>query len=216
MYARKEYDTLEKNLGIFELIINSIVSVLHSTTLVMIVPFVMLYTKGVYDVNYSRPTFAIVAVIASAFDCFRMPYKTIVTAIGHFKQTRNGAIFEAVLNIVISSVCVVKFGLIGVAIGTLCAMVFRTFQYAIYLSKNVMDRKLSYFVKHIGLSLLTILMVSLISKLYLYEVNSWLKWIVFSILTVLISSSITLAIDLLFYKDDLVSLIKKILNKIIL
>lgn len=212
MYAKGEYDLIEENLGVFELIINSIVSIVHSTTLVMIVPFVMLYTNGVTDVNYARPLYAVIAVVASAFDCFRMPYKVITTAIGHFKQTRNGAIFEAVLNIVLSCLLVRKYGLIGVAIGTLAAMMFRTIQYSVYLSKNVLNRSLKPFIMHILLSLGTIALVYIISTLYMPKINSWLLWIIYSIITVLIAMLITLATDYFIYKKDFMNLLTKVLK----
>lgn len=66
----------------------------------------------------------------------------LVDAAGHFKQTRNGAIFEAFLNVIVSVTLVIKFGLIGVTIGTFCALLFRTLQYSIYASKNILQRNI--------------------------------------------------------------------------
>ena len=101
------------------------------------------------DVEYIRPLFALLTVLSSVFNCFRIPYRVIVINVGHYKQTKNGAIMEAVLHIVISVLGVIKFGLIGVAFGALVAMVFRSCQYAIYLSNNIMHRDIKYFVIHV-------------------------------------------------------------------
>ena len=212
MYAKKEMDVLEDNLGVFELIVNSVVSVAHSTTLAMIVPFVLLYTKGVNDVNYARYSFAAIAVIASVFDCIRMPYKTVVTSIGHFRQTRNGAIFEAVLNITISVVMVIKFGIIGVSIGTLCAMTFRTLQYSIYLSRKVLSRSLKPFVGHTVLTLSIIFVVNFLVYNFMPEITSWLMWFVWAVIVGLSASLITLATDYIFYRKYLIMLITKLLG----
>jgi len=57
MYARNEIDLMHKNLSIFELIIYSFTSIIYSTTLVMMIPFVSIYTKGVTDANYIQPLF---------------------------------------------------------------------------------------------------------------------------------------------------------------
>jgi len=138
MIAKDEKQALEKNFNIFELASFSITTVFFTTTALLIVPFVSIYTKGVSDVNYIRPVFAYIFVAAEAVYCFRIPYHAVVLAAGHFKQTRNGAFAEAFINIVVSVVLVKVWGIIGVAFGTLFAMVFRTFQYAIYLSKNVL------------------------------------------------------------------------------
>lgn len=210
MYANKEYKTMNENLGIYELIVYSATSVLYSVAIVLIVSFALLYTKGVSDVSYERPIFGIVICLAGAFDCFRVPYKTIVTSAGHFKQTRNGAIAEAIINIVISIALVIKLGLVGVAIGSLCAMVFRTCQYAIYMSKNIVNRDISYFIKHILISLCIMAVTYLISKLYIPAIDSWFKWILYAIITTLITTSLTLITDFVFYRNDLFNFLKKL------
>lgn len=210
MFAKEEYDLIKKNLGIYELIIYSLVSIIYSVTMVMIIPFVLIYTKGVNDVDYYRPLFAIAITIGGAFDCYRDPYKTLVTSAGHYKQTRNGAILEAVLNIVISVICTIKFGLIGVAIGTLCAMIFRTCQYAIYLSNKLINRSIFYFIKHVVISIGIIIGISYISKLYMPETLNLLQWIMYSVVTTSLALILTLATDYIFYKEDLKLLIQKV------
>ena len=211
MYARNEIDLMHQNLGIFELIIYSFTSVLYSVALVMILPFVSIYTKGVTDVEYIRPLFALVTITASMFNCFRIPYRVIVINVGHYKQTRNGAIFEAVLNITISIIGILKFGLIGVALGTLCAMTFRSCQYAVYLSKNIMYRDLRYFIVHVLLTFGVMGSVYSISRLYMPSiVDGWFNWVVYASITTVIAIALTVGIDLLLYREDLFNLIKKL------
>lgn len=212
MYAKGENELLEENLGVFELIVNTVVSIMYSVTLAMVVPFVLLYTDGVTDVNYSRPLFALIYVLSGCFDCFRMPYKTVVTAIGHFKQTRNGAIFEAVLNITISCLMVFKFGLVGVAIGTLAAMMFRTIQYSVYLSRKVLNRSLKPFIGHVVLSLSIVFVVNFLSKIYIGTIDNWFMWVVYAAITTIIAVTITFATNYIFYKKYLIILITKVLG----
>ena len=211
MYARNEIDLMHQNLGIFELITYSLATILYSVAFVMILPFVSVYTIGITDADYIRPLFALFTILASMFNCFRIPYRVIVINVGHYKQTRNGAIMEAVINIVVSIVCVYLFGLVGVAIGSLCAMIFRSCQFAFYLSKNIMNRNIKYFIKHVVLSIGTMVIVYLISRLYMpTNFTSYYMWILYSIITGIITLIITFATDYLLYKEDLVNLISKL------
>lgn len=213
MYAKNELDLMKKNLGIYEIIIYSLTTVLCATTLVMFLPFVTLYTKGINDVNYIRPIFAAVMTFACAFNCFRVPYRSIVYAVGHYQQTRNGAIFEAILNITISVVMVYRFGLVGVAIGTLCAMAFRTFQYGLYLSKNIIIRDNMYFIGHIILSFITMAVIYFVSNLLIPSViNSWFMWVLYSCLVALFATVITVIINILFYRNDFYNTLFKLSN----
>jgi len=211
MYSRNEIELMHKNLGIFELLIYSFTSILYSVALVMMLPFVSIYTRTVHDVNYIRPMFSLVLIIGGIFNCFRVPYRAITIAAGHYKQTRNGAIFEAIINIVVSVICVIMFGLIGVAIGTAFAMAFRTIQYVVYLSNNIMYRKISYFIKHALICFAIIIAVYYISLLYIpVHINTWRLWIIYAFITTIIAMLLTLITDILFYKDDLKLLIDKL------
>jgi len=211
MYARNEIDLMHQNLSIFELIIYSFTSVLYSVALVMILPFVSIYTKGVTDIEYIRPLFALVTVLASIFNCFRIPYRVIVINVGHYKQTKNGAIMEAVINIVVSILGSIFFGLIGVALGTLCAMIFRTLQYAIYLSKNIMYRDIKYFIRHVSLTFAIIVAVYAISRLYIpQQMTNWFIWVLYASITTVIAIVLTVGTDYLLYKDDMFRLIDKL------
>lgn len=211
MYAKNEIDLMHENLSIFELITFSMATVLYSVALVMLLPFVTIYTKGIVDTNYIRPLFGFVLLLASMFNCFRIPYRVVVINVGHFKQTRNGAIAEAIINIVISVVGVFFFGLIGVAIGTLAAMMFRTCQYAFYLSKNIMNRDIKYFIKHLIITFIIVGLVYFISKLYIpVNMSGWFTWVMYAVVTSLITIAMTLLIDYIFYKKDMTNLLRKV------
>ena len=213
MYARGEIEAMHKNLGIFELLIYSFTSILYSVALVMMIPFVYVYTSGVTDADYIRSVFSLLLILGGVFNCFRVPYRAITIAAGHYRQTRNGAIMEAVINIVVSVVGVVLFGIEGVALGTLCAMAFRTMQYVIYLSNNIMYRKISYFVKHAVICFGIIAAVHIISRLYMPVIfNGWKMWISYAVINTLIAIFLTLATDYIFYKEDLYNFVTKIIN----
>lgn len=215
MYAKNEIDLMHENLGIFELIIYSFTSILYSVTLSMMIPFVMIYTKGVTDVNYNRPLFSFLLILGGVFNCFRVPYRAITIVAGHYKQTRNGALMEAAINIIVSIIGVIQFGLIGVALGTLCAMVFRTLQYVVYLSKNIMYRDVKYFIRHALLCFAIMAVVYFVSQLYMpASMDGWMTWVIYATITTLIAIVLTLGTDYLFYKHDMVNLFSKVLRNL--
>ena len=137
MIAKEENETLRRNFRAYVCLNNGMVMVLFSTAILCIIPFMKLYTNSFTANGYINKSFSFLLLIAEASYCVRMPFQTVVLAAGHYKQTRNGAFVEAALNIGISILLVHRYGIIGVTIGTLCAMVFRTVQYIWYMSKNI-------------------------------------------------------------------------------
>lgn len=215
MYAKNEKERLNDNLELYEFITFSFTSFIYSTALVMIIPFVMIYTKGVNDVNYNRLVFAIVIVLAGAFDCFRYPYKQIINNAGHYKQTKHIAISEAIINITISILMVIKYGLVGVAIGTLATMIFGAISYSYYVSKYIAERNISKSYVHMIISLVTVVIVYLLSNIYLPKVNSYYEWIIYATITCLLSLFITYVFDVILYNKQMKETIRRI-KKILL
>lgn len=202
MFAKGEKESAYKNLELYEFFTAGFVSVIFSCALVLIVPFVQLYTAGVTDVNYTVPAFAALTVIAQVFMCVRQPYLTVVRAAGHYKQTRNGAIVEAFINIVVSIVLTCLFGMIGVVIGTLIANLFRTIQFASYLRKNILNRPLRKALRSMVWVVLNIGLIAILSQIALkgITIDSWFVWVGAGFACFGIAGTVTVVSSLLFYR----------------
>lgn len=137
-YAIGNQANLLRKFAKFELAFLGISVVLYCTCLQLINPFVGLYTKGVTDANYYQPVFAFIMVLANMVYCVREPYRIMVFAAGKFKETNFGSMLEAGLNLVISIILVAKLGLVGIAIGTLIAILYRYVYFIVYLKKTIL------------------------------------------------------------------------------
>lgn len=209
MLAKGEKDNLRVKFGLYEFLSYGMTTFLFTCTAILIVPFVQVYTKGITDADYIRPAFAYLLVAAFAVYTIRLPYNNLTLAAGHYKQTRNGAFVEAGINVVVSAVLVCFFGIIGVAIGTLAAMTFRTVQYAWYLSKNILIRKFSIFIKRVGCAVICAA-ISLTVNHFLPHigVTSYLTWAVYAIQIAVITGTITALINFILFKKDFINLYK--------
>jgi|SRR5690554_2490972 len=176
---------------------------------ILITSFVDLYVKGVTDINYHRPIFGYIISAIGFFYAVRIPYESIIRAAGHFKQTRNGAIFEASLNIILSFILVIPFGMIGLAIGTLVATIFRTIQYGIYTSKNIVDRSFWYIVKRYFISFISIIITILIFLIMpKITINNFVDWIINGLIITSVGFVVNIIFNIIFYKDDMLKMIK--------
>ena len=116
---------------------------LFSCTGALIVPFVRLYTKGITDADYIQPVFALVLLMAEAVNCMMLPCSGLPAAANRFRQTRWGAYGEAAINIILSCALIHWRPLIGVALGTLTATVFRSVYYMAYSGRHILHIPLS-------------------------------------------------------------------------
>ena len=147
LWARKEIDKLNETIDVYEMCNAALTFSVGVVCYVLILPFVSVYTAGVVDVNYRQPVFAALMICASATQCLLLPYSITISAAGHYKQTKLGAIGEVSINLLVSIVFVHLLGLVGVAIGTLLAMSFRLLYSVWYLSKAILKRPKRRFIK---------------------------------------------------------------------
>ncbi len=209
MIARNEKENLNKKFGMYEFLSYTIITIMFTCAGILILPFVKVYTGGITDVNYIRPAFAFIMVLAYAAFAVRSPYNILTLAAGHYRQTRNGAFAEAAINVAVSIVGVYFWGIVGVALGTLCAMTFRTVQYAWYLSKNILERSFTVFIKRVGTSALSAALSVFVMKLLPeFVIDSYFRWILFGVLTAVVTASVTLLTSLIFSKKELIDTIK--------
>jgi hypothetical protein len=203
MIAKKEAEALDRNVRIYELIINEATVILFTSTALLINPFVMIYTRAVTDVSYDRPIFAYILVLAEGIYCLRLPYQMLVAVAGHFKQTRAAAFAEAGINLVLSVAFVRVFGIAGVAAGTAAAILFRTIYYARYSSKNILHRRFRHFVKRFSVSLLSAAaIIAIVRLLPVWAMDTYTDWVLYVCAVTAIAAVTASGFNWLFYRAD--------------
>lgn len=213
MIAQNKIEELNKHFSKIEWQMHTISTLLFALTASLILPFVRIYTSGIDDANYYSPYFAVTLIIAKLIFCIRIPYTAVVLSAGHFKQTQNSAIMEALLNVVLSILLVKRFGLIGVAAGTLIAVAYRTIYFIFYLSKNILNRNIKIFLKQIAvdiISFIVMLSVGLLIKVYPENMFAWLRLAVFEGIIFLM---LTTAIQFIFNRDQMIDFFSSFLKR---
>ncbi len=146
LLARDEIKQLNRLVDRYEAWNNALSTAVATVCAILVLPFVSIYTNGVTDAQYYQPLFAYLMIIGSYAYSIRHPFGCIVSAAGHYRETRTGAIGEVAINLGLSLLLVKPLGLVGVALGTAAAMTFRTFHAVWYLSKHILHRPVYKFL----------------------------------------------------------------------
>lgn len=209
--AKGEIETLQKDVTHFETMLHVIGSLLFSAAIVLVTPFVQVYTRGITDINYHREVFGYLAIFGELLSVICCPYQAVVNAAGHYKQTKKYAFMEAIINLTVSIVMIQLYGLVGVIIGTVIAIAFRNIKFAAYASQHIIHRSMGEFWKRFCVTLLTVACVFGLAKLLpMPEMISYLNWILYALEVTVIAGLVTLLFNLVFYREDLWQLLKKL------
>lgn len=134
---RKQYVRI---LEMYELYYMSLVAALYTVANFFILPFLSLYTRGITDIEYVNAYLPYFFVSTYLLSCGRKTSNLTINFAEHFKLTQNRSILEAVINILVSLICVFRFGIYGVLLGTIAALLYRTNDMIIYANKKILHR----------------------------------------------------------------------------
>lgn len=125
---------------IFEVYYLSVVFIMFTMGYVFIVPFLSLYTAGVNDVDYLDYKLAFLFFAMNILSSGRNSSVMVINYAGHFKNTIRQTVTEAVINVVCSLVFINVFGIYGVLMGTIAALMYRMIDMVIYSNKKLLNR----------------------------------------------------------------------------
>ncbi|OKP82216.1 lipopolysaccharide biosynthesis protein [Paenibacillus sp. P32E] len=107
---------------------------------ILILPFMRLYTAGVNDVNYINFWLPVLFVVIKLLTNARTSSNNLITIAGHFRNTQFRSIMESAINLGASIICVLFFGIYGVLMGTIAALLYRSIDIVVYANRVLLER----------------------------------------------------------------------------
>jgi len=125
LLARGAMDSFRRAYREYEFLFLSVITVLYSASMVLIVPFVQLYTRGIPDVNYVIPVLGVLLTLEGLTDQIKAPLDLMVTASGKFRETRHHNTLQVSLGFALGLGLGIAFGLPGIALGIILSNLAR-------------------------------------------------------------------------------------------
>lgn len=193
--------------------IHMLTVLVFSCTALTIVPFVKVYTHGIQDANYVQPLFALLLVLANAGHALRLPYNLLILAAGHYKQTQSNYIVAMFINIISSIVLVNYYGLVGVAAGTLLAMVYQTVWMVLYNTHNLLPGTIKGTLKLVVVDFLCVATIYLCTYWISSVELTYVNWILMGCKVFVGSLLAMFCVNLFFYKEYVSSVVGKVFRR---
>ena len=120
----------------------NLIIVFSSMTVVYycLLPFIKLYTKGVNDTNYIDEKLLLLFIVIQLLDMGRLSSLNAINFAGHFKKTQSRCIIEVCINMGFSIIGIHFWGIYGVLLGTVCALIYRVNDMILYSYKYLLHQ----------------------------------------------------------------------------
>lgn len=209
--ALNNRERLIKMYDVIEFAFFSLVAFVYSVAMIMIIPFIEVYTKGA-DINYIYPIFAIIFTLSSAFYILKMPSNSLINISGHFKETRWRAILEASLTVGLGILLTYFMGINGVVLGTGIALGWRCVDTICYTNRYVLADSSFKSLFRLVRVFLIIIACAVIQRNTVITVSGYLEWIRWAIVVSLCVLAVVI-VNALVFDSKTVKEILKIIKK---
>ncbi len=212
----KDKIAFKKYYRMYEYVYSILLFIVCTIAVVMIIPFVKIYTEGIKDTSYVYWELPLLFMIILFMNQIRIPMLMTINISGKFKETQNGAILEAVINIVVSLFLFFQtnLGLKGLLIGTICSYLFRTLDIIIYVYHNILEDKITRYIKFIIVNI--VIMVGMIYTLYFrypISVSGYIHWFVKAIIIGMLTVIIYIFTNALLFNNQFREICKYLKKK---
>ncbi len=175
-----------KYFNIYEAYYTSIIFSISTVAMIFVNPFMELYTAGITDINYCDRLLPTLFIVITLLLVGRAPSRQVINIAGHFKKTQNRSIFESFINLTSSLIFVRYYGIYGVLIGTIIALLYRTNDMIIYSNRVILNRSLLNTYKNWVINVLAFLLVIYLNNCFNLKIFSYLSLIGWSLIYFLI------------------------------
>lgn len=124
----------------YEVYFMGLIFAILTVVYILILPFMRLYTAGVNDVNYINFWLPVLFVVIKLLTNARTSSNNLITIAGHFRNTQFRSIMESAINLGASIIFVSFFGIYGVLMGTIAALLYRSIDIVVYANRVLLER----------------------------------------------------------------------------
>lgn len=213
--AREDKTLFKKAFSDFEVSFFIINTILFSTTMILYMPFIKIYTAGA-DISYDFPILALLMTINGFLHNLKTPYGMLVIAAGKYKETKIQTTVQGLIVVILGIPFTILWGLSGLVIASIFSNIYRNIELSFFIPKEITKWS---FVKSFHLIFVSIFIFSFLSILGLTTIDftntsTFGGFIILGFLVVSIVSIIVLLINILIFRKETLEIYVRIKNLI--
>lgn len=203
--AKCEIKTLQRSYRDFEYAFYATITLIYSVSFVTLMPFVKIFTSGIKDVNYDLPLFGFMVVVNSYLHSLKIPQGMLIVSAGLFKETRIQVTIQLLIIVFIGIISTPIYGLYGIVLASCLSNLYRVIDLLFFVPKYVTKLPVIDSFLRMLWSIATIF-VSVLPFCYMeVNVNSLVRWGMFSLLVAFWSLICVVVSSYVLQRSSLVS-----------
>ena len=202
--ARGEKGTLQKTYQEFEFTYYALITVIYACAVVLIMPFIRIYTKGITDANYNVPMVGLLIVLNGFFYNLKTPQGMLVISAGLYRPTRWQTTTQGAIAVVAGMALAPKFGLPGILVGSVLSNLYRDVDLLFFIPKHVTGLSPVLTMKRWAYILGEFILIVLPYRFVEIRASDFLQWAEWGVIWTCYAAVVMVAFSFLFDRMELI------------
>lgn len=178
LIAKGEQENLQKTISQFEVAYYYILSIVYGLTLVLLLPFISVYTKNFVDAQYYVPSLAMLIVLNGIVYSIKTPQSMLMISAGMYKEQRWRATLQAAIIVVGGCILTQFYGIQGVLIALICANIYRTIDLMFYVPAHITHSPVMQTFRRMVMVFVEIGVIALPSLFLSFQTTNYYEWLI--------------------------------------
>lgn len=174
---------LKKAYSQFEYCYYMMITIVYAMCLVLIYDFIKIYTANITDANYCVPLYGVLFTLNGLMYNIKTPQGMLIISAGMYRETRWRSTIQALLIVVVGVILTPCWKICGVLAGLLASNLYRTIDLLIFVPKYITHIPKRYTIRRMIRIFINVYIVFFVNKLFGFEVNSYMGWIIKAVIT---------------------------------
>jgi O-antigen/teichoic acid export membrane protein len=210
--TRKEQITLQRAYKEFEFLYYSLICIVYSVTMVTIMPFIRIFTKGITDINYNLPFIGFLFVLNGLLYNIKTPQGMLVLSAGLFKETRVQTTIQGVIAILVAIILAPSLGLSGILIGSILSNLYRDIDFLFFVPRNITKLEVRDSIYRMFRVFVTACIIYIPTIYINLHIDSYMKWFVYALTVCMISSLLVFIVGIIFDRKEIIHIYNRVLT----
>lgn len=189
------------------------IAIIYTVAMVMIAPFVKLYTTGITDTDYLLPGLGFLFAVNGLMYNLKTPQGMMVQAAGLFKKTRWQNTTQAAILIIGGFILGDLFGIYGVIIASILSNLYRVIDLLFFIPKNVLHCLPYGSIRRVLIMLTCSILLYIVAEqiIPIFPIESYFDWVILAVPVTLIVSACILTVDFICERKNFLRLANRML-----
>lgn len=213
LYNEKGSEGVLNTFNSYQLMVIMVLTTLLSTGIILISPFIKLYTYGVSDIQYTNNIFIILFTLITWLEIIHIPSGIMINISRKFKLSRDIQIVACVAMILIGFVGGKIWGVFGVLLGKLICNVLLAILEIWYSHRLVLKTSVKYYFNVLLVNSVLCLLIAMVGIMYIpININNYTIFFIAGIFFVFINGIVTFFVNYLIFKIQVKDLINRVMR----